>query len=103
EGGIRYWSVTGVQTCALPISPARVPRRRARAGRVHQLERVPARTGRRTLLLRVPRGPPAAQGVGGLYRRGQIFGSGTVAGGECRSEERRVGQRERSQGAPAPA
>src|SRR5258706_4039914 len=21
EGGIRYWSVTGVQTCALPISP----------------------------------------------------------------------------------
>src|SRR5258706_5252713 len=26
EGGIRYWSVTGVQTCALPISPGRPPR-----------------------------------------------------------------------------
>src|SRR5262249_57527539 len=34
EGGIRYWSVTGVQTCALPISegikPDDVIRRRRR-------------------------------------------------------------------------
>src|SRR5262249_57117924 len=28
EDGIRYWSVTGVQTCALPICPQRSPARR---------------------------------------------------------------------------
>src|SRR5262249_59856975 len=33
EDGIRDWSVTGVQTCALPICPALVlPRRRFRCG-----------------------------------------------------------------------
>src|SRR5262249_57572975 len=30
EGGIRYWSVTGVQTCALPICKERRARTRAR-------------------------------------------------------------------------
>src|SRR5215213_10815158 len=31
EGGIRHWSVTGVQTCALPISPATATAGRAPA------------------------------------------------------------------------
>src|SRR5262249_59334975 len=31
EDGIRDWSVTGVQTCALPISPATASSRRAPA------------------------------------------------------------------------
>src|SRR5690606_39822858 len=51
EDGIRDFHVTGVQTCALPISGSR--RRRLRTGcgcRGHALQRWKARTG--TLLLR---------------------------------------------------
>src|SRR5262249_59517825 len=74
EDGIRDWSVTGVQTCALPISaPAtRCPRARrdvVRAAAPRSHRGVPAR--------------PRGQGA-----RGSARGAPAVT----RSEERRVGK-----------
>src|SRR5262249_59204117 len=76
EDGIRDWSVTGVQTCALPIYlPLCPPLRRQELGRVL-----------RTL--------------GG---RRHLGGSGRNAlRGQGRSEERRVGKECRSRGSPYP-
>src|SRR5205085_9000144 len=84
EDGIRYLTVTGVQTCALPICPRRreaIPGGPPRPGRAdharrpgpgHRVRRPPARPpGRRA-------GSPPALGVHGP--------------GGARSEERRVGK-----------
>src|SRR5438093_8044001 len=43
EDGIRVWSVTGVQTCALPISDAEVRRLRAAGGSDPMIETLAAR------------------------------------------------------------
>src|SRR5262249_59582166 len=48
EDGIRDWSVTGVQTCALPISPRRPPAR----SRAHRGRRAAAAASRRGLRAR---------------------------------------------------
>src|SRR5256885_11273082 len=93
EDGIRYYKVTGVQTCALPISrvdppPRARPPRRARASphrgglprRGHQGDRTPAPR-------RAQRGAPAA-------------GADAHRRPPARSEERRVGKEGRSRWAP---
>src|SRR5258706_8940549 len=72
EDGIRDWSVTGVQTCALPIS----------CGGQADRRRIPERVW-------TPRH---------LRRRGGFAGVGPSA--ECRSEERRVGKECRSRWSP---
>src|SRR5262249_57106308 len=75
EDGIRDWSVTGVQTCALPISNRRLwgapPRRRL--GQLGQVRRRRHRDGRK-------RAPAAHR--------------------NARSEERRVGKECRSRWSP---
>src|SRR5690606_39438084 len=73
EDGIRYFHVTGVQTCALPISHRGAVRVRlqARPGPPHQREGAPGAAALRRA---------AAAGVGGAGRGG------------ARSEERRVGK-----------
>src|SRR5207244_5843206 len=85
EDGIRDDLVTGVQTCALPISVNR-SRRRPRSGR---------RTGsarRRSSPLPPSSRPPPASGrsAAGARRRGLLPGY-------RRSEERRVGKEGRSE------
>src|SRR5690606_40344983 len=83
EDGIRDFHVTGVQTCALPISPdrrGRSPRRSPRpSGRSPPLRRVRCRSHRPLHLLRAAR----------------LF-----AATACRSEERRVGKEGRSRSSP---
>src|SRR5207253_7797263 len=85
EDGIRDGHVTGVQTCALPISPRRWPARKrrlaydaaaCRLGRTAHAAALPARCGG-------SHGPRA--GAGRRWRRGR---TGTL----LRSEERRVGK-----------
>src|SRR5438876_5611027 len=82
EDGIRDGRVTGVQTCALPISAVALPRRRAIAeARLRSRQRP---------------GPPAR--VGGAARAAvrrdeRHLGAGNV---HLRSEERRVGKECRS-------
>src|SRR5205807_5860173 len=74
EDGIRDYKVTGVQTCALPISAAGRPE---------------ARPGRR------PRAGPRA--AGGRRRPGPAGAGRTARPRRCRrSEERRVGKEGRS-------
>src|SRR5262249_57959088 len=72
EDGIRDWSVTGVQTCALPIYAERRPGRRGRDE--HACEQRPD------------------QGAEALDRRGDAV--------RRRSEERRVGKECRCRWAP---
>src|SRR5437879_12463374 len=79
EDGIRDTSVTGVQTCALPISPRTSPCRRA-----------PVAHGPDTGPIRWP-GPTAAAGPGP---------PATTPTCRTRSEERRVGKECRSRWAP---
>src|SRR5262249_59599753 len=85
EDGIRYWSVTGVQTCALPIFP---PSRTAPA---------PGRDGGSGLRRDRGRGrrrqPRADRELRRSGRRRRLDD-------ESRSEERRVGKGRRSRGAP---
>src|SRR5256885_3512001 len=88
EDGIRDYKVTGVQTCALPISlrPARVARHPVR---------------RRTRERLRPASPPG----GGCARRGARLGLEAVRQGpqvalRHRSEERRVGKECRSRWSP---
>src|SRR5438046_10635364 len=76
EDGIRDWSVTGVQTCALPISHRRGA---VDAWHVHS-------TGRERVGLRGPTGRDEP-------------GDRRAAGELRRSEERRVGKECRSRGA----
>src|SRR5689334_24141798 len=81
EDGIRDGTVTGVQTCALPISRNTSATRR----------RDPSRRA-----LRPPRRCPTATRTG---RRSPARGS-TPARGRTRSEERRVGKECRSRWSP---
>src|SRR5688500_19127222 len=80
EDGIRDYKVTGVQTCALPISSVRCRQDAARAGHA-RLD--PPRTGRRC---RVGLPPPSGEGPQ-RTRLGPF---------PARSEERRVGKEWRS-------
>src|SRR5207237_1612194 len=79
EDGIRDSSVTGVQTCALPISGLQlaVPRRRLAAGRLQVLE-------------------PGVR----LLDQQQFLGFALPRDHWSRSEERRVGKECRSRWAP---
>src|SRR5262249_58843226 len=84
EDGIRYWSVTGVQTCALPIWPQRRP-----------ASRLPLALGP------LRRGPvPGGEGGPGRRRRGGLAGRQAPRGParRLRSEERRVGKGGRTRG-----
>src|SRR5256885_10773796 len=85
EDGIRDYKVTGVQTCALPISGSRavpaVPKRRPEG-----------RAGDGPLDRRAERG---ARGRSAAVERGLCAG-----GGARRSEERRVGKECRSRWSP---
>src|SRR5438046_8459969 len=100
EDGIRDWSVTGVQTCALPIS-ARPERRRSsrrfppRGGRALMRSTRGSRE-RRTRLGGARASPPAAESASRRCRarRTSTAGSSRAA----RSEERRVGKGWRSRG-----
>src|SRR5262249_56720339 len=95
EGGIRDWSVTGVQTCALPISPppgasyAPGRRRPPRTGQTIRSERRLSQRADTERLRRQGPGEPTAR-----RRRGAIAARTTG-----RSEERRVGKegRQRSE------
>src|SRR5438093_8893399 len=81
EDGIRDWSVTGVQTCALPIwSP-----RPARVGRPGGPRRPPGALGREPARCR-PAAGVGARALGGRSAAGQARPRG------ARSEERRVGK-----------
>src|SRR3989475_4644725 len=89
EDGIRDLTVTGVQTCALPISPDGAVRSRRRRARVRRRARGsmaqplgPDRAGHHQ--------PPQAAGVAGPV--------GSRA--RTRSEERRVGKECRSRWSP---
>src|SRR5262249_59058592 len=95
EDGIRDWSVTGVQTCALPISRASAGRQgRSAKRRLHARDRA----------LRADGGRPPAEGCrerlralasnrDGRLARTVVLLSGISA---ARSEERRVGEERRS-------
>src|SRR5262249_57889513 len=90
EDGIRDWSVTGVQTCALPIWTSRkreAPRRRR--GRRH------ARGASR---LREVRDSKMGRGGESIRRQGGLTRTCSFAVA-VRSEERRVGKECRSRGA----
>src|SRR5258706_1550795 len=88
EDGIRDWSVTGVQTCALPIWPW-PHRAAARAGDGSVL------AGARRAERRRQRPRPAdRRGAGGGLR------GPPRADAERRSEERRGGEEGRSRGGP---
>src|SRR5204862_2642440 len=89
EDGIRDLYVTGVQTCALPISAAPPPPPRA------------PRSARRVRSRSVPAGPPpagptaptASAAVAPRTRRcGRATPRVWPRRGPCRSEERRVGE-----------
>src|SRR5262249_57596884 len=81
EGGIRDWSVTGVQTCALPIYSASV-------------SHTPRGVRPRTIAKRYP---GAAQRNGAQPARLGMT-AGRSAGSGYRSEERRVGKEGRERG-----
>src|SRR5262249_59081580 len=74
EDGIRDWSVTGVQTCALPISTRRSPTRGGRGWRDP-----------------TPISPPRDRRVGARWPRWSDTGTAPRDRG-IRSEERRVGK-----------
>src|SRR5688500_19431444 len=78
EDGIRDYKVTGVQTCALPIS-----------------SRTPTGAMRR-IGLRTPAARSAAASSGRTTAKPQTSGAGSRIGPTTRSEERRVGKEGRS-------
>src|SRR5262249_58542294 len=83
EDGIRDWSVTGVQTCALPISPSiAAPRACARPGTTTAAST--KRDGSRDRRIAEPRGEDRPD----------------LAERTARSEERRVGKECRSRWSP---
>src|SRR5262249_57219579 len=89
EDGIRDWSVTGVQTCALPISMRQI------LASDHSRRSAAARTVSRCCCLRSRRYWPSC-------RRGTVepvVWSG-ITHHPYRSEERRVGKERRSPSAP---
>src|SRR5256885_12053728 len=86
EDGIRDYKVTGVQTCALPIS-ADAERHRA----------LPARADRMSVIENAIKRLQAARAGGAAFARGT---AGTSGGAARRSEERRVGKECRSRWSP---
>src|SRR5256885_7295645 len=87
EDGIRDYKVTGVQTCALPISVHRAPQpRRVESQGVD--EEIPGEMNRLALEI-VAKGEVA-----------EHLEEGVVPGGVTRSEERRVGKECRSRWSP---
>src|SRR2546427_1622340 len=88
EDGIRDLTVTGVQTCALPIS---LPAALGPAGSGRRRDSRRAHLGRR----RRSRAGRLARVGDGLRPRG-----GAVVGRRTRSEERRVGKEGRSRWSP---
>src|SRR2546430_6942892 len=88
EDGIRDLTVTGVQTCALPISAARASRRRPLLGRARRAGMPSSSVGR-----------ALASGCGGLARKLLRAGRSRDAR-NGRSEERRVGKECRSRWSP---
>src|SRR5205085_6791183 len=89
EDGIRDLTVTGVQTCALPIW--RRTRRRSPAGTPSQSRSTPTRT-RSRCRRRAPDAPCPASG--------SIARGSAAATTPRRSEERRVGKEGRARWAP---
>src|SRR5256885_4853995 len=88
EDGIRDYKVTGVQTCALPISPGRGASAPA-AGR---------RPGRPAAGAEAPR--PGAGASGGAARARGARPARVAERARSRSEERRVGKECRSRWSP---
>src|SRR2546426_5119704 len=84
EDGIRDYKVTGVQTCALPIS-------RPRAGDGRALPDVRAPEG--LAELRLPVAPRAGARGGGLAVRGRAPGGARRARGLGGADERRLARR----------
>src|SRR5262249_58402675 len=87
EDGIRDWSVTGVQTCALPISLAAFASRSSTSLQAGQ-------TGLRTLRLVATHAPHQLQS--GVVWAGAT--NTTRLPAHARSEERRVGKEGRDRG-----
>src|SRR5438445_9651671 len=83
EDGIRDIGVTGVQTCALPISPPR-----ARAGAILRLWICCRAVSIRCFPSRLSRAPMPEKAMPGMAMSGK------------RSEERRVGKESRSRWVP---
>src|SRR5207249_7462380 len=92
EDGIRDRNVTGVQTCALPISERPGPGRRGRHGRRLGLSLDPPDVSLQRLVL-----PLGGRGGGG-HERVSAQGGARTSLGSVRSEERRVGKEGRSGG-----
>src|SRR5262249_59285502 len=87
EDGIRDWSVTGVQTCALPISPKRGARTFSRVDFFRK-----RKNETRTCRIR----PISRCGRARRLLRPKARGSPFVRPRPARSEERRVGEKWRS-------
>src|SRR5437016_11330312 len=90
EDGIRDWSVTGVQTCALPISSPARPAKSIPRERTDSAFRAP--------LDQVERNYPPDDSGNGRHRD---QGFGAMPRRSLRSEERRVGKEWRSRWAPS--
>src|SRR5207253_3330067 len=91
--GIRDGHVTGVQTCALPISTG--PSSRSASGRASPMSeaRPEALRGKRVLLLQGPVGPFFRRLAARLRAAGAEVHKVNFNGGDgLRSEERRVGK-----------
>src|SRR5699024_12764341 len=88
EDGIRDRNVTGVQTCALPISPPRPRRPWTRRRRSHPWSRGSTRTARATL----PQRDRAESGPPGTTRRSRAGGR-TCQSAACRRRRcRQIGR-----------
>src|SRR5262249_57328878 len=93
EDGIRDWSVTGVQTCALPIwAPRRMGSNGSRRFGNTKARQEAVMVSRRTMLL-APLTPLAIAAVRATTQMTLSVHQNTSAG---RSEERRVGKESRS-------
>src|SRR5262249_59927264 len=88
EDGIRDWSVTGVQTCALPISQARAARRDTAFRYTVLSPSLPPGQG----------GPPIVD----IDRYAALRGEYAPAPTDQRSEERRVGKEGATRGGAEP-
>src|SRR5258706_6908652 len=98
EDGIRDWSVTGVQTCALPIctgSPVRAPQ----AAMASMAAPMPTNEARRIRVVTRSMVPERGGEVNQL-EHGTSPGSRQSASSRGRSEERRVGKECRSRWSP---
>src|SRR5690606_40127233 len=95
EDGIRDFHVTGVQTCALPISPGTHWRAASSSGPAH----TPAATANQA-----SSAGPASSATGarsGMRRSSPYDEPSTKTSAVSRSEERRVGKECRSRWTPA--